>query len=318
MGVLEPVGHGAPDASRPDPALADPAPVPLPPAGWYPDPWRVEPWRWWDGNQWTGYAGASGAPVGAFPISTVPVRGWFPKRKPRDTEGGLKGGGLAIAGFVGGIALSIALALAAIALGADRGSTTVLVVSEVGLWSALIGACLIAVRRHGSGSLKDLGLTWPRWRDAGVGSVAGLVGRIATIIVVIPLVPLIEHQHVTKSTTTVNSGLNGNTLSIILTVGIIVLGAPIVEELFFRGLVQGALTRRFGAWAAVWIQAACFAAAHFQVTMTAVQVLVTVLSIFVMGLILGVVRWRYQRLAPGMFAHATFNLIAVLLFFAIT
>ena len=44
----------------------------------------------------------------------------------------------------------------------------------------------------------------------------------------------------------------------------------------------------------------------------------TVLSIFVVGLLLGVLRWRYRRLTPGMFTHAIFNLIAVLLFFAIT
>jgi uncharacterized protein len=317
MGAVEPVGDGGPDDARPGATPEPGGATPLPPAGWYPDPWGIEPWRWWDGAQWTGYAGASGAPVSAFPVSLAPTRSWFPKRKPRDTEGGLRGGGLAIAGIVGGIALSIAFALGAIALGADRGSTTVLLVGEVGLWSALIGACLVAVRRHGTGSLRDLGLAWPRWRDVGIGSVAGLVGRIATIIVVIPLVPLIKNQRVTR-TTSVNSGLNGNTFAIIVTVGIIVIGAPIVEELFFRGLVQGALTRRFGAWIAVWAQAACFAAAHFQITMTAVQVLVTILSIFVMGLILGVLRWRYQRLAPGMLAHATFNLIAVLLFFAIT
>ena len=229
----------------------------------------------------------------------------------------MRGGGIAILGFLGGIVLSLLFGLVAVWLGAVRDSTTVIVFSEIGLWSALVGACVLAVRRHGSGSLRDLGLAWPRWRDLGIGTVAGLVGRIAAIIVVLPLAPLLRNQRVTR-TTQVNSGLNAGTLSIIVTVAIIVIGAPIVEELFFRGLVQGALTRRWGAWLAVWIQAACFAAVHYQFWMTAVQAAVTVLSIFVVGLLLGVLRWRYRRLTPGMFTHAIFNLIAVLLFFAIT
>ena len=68
----------------------------------------------------------------------------------------------------------------------------------------------------------------------------------------------------------------------------------------------------------MWAQAVCFASAHYQPSMTALQAAVTVLSIAVIGLMLGVLRWRYQRLTPGMFAHATFNLVAVLLFLAIT
>jgi membrane protease YdiL (CAAX protease family) len=82
--------------------------------------------------------------------------------------------------------------------------------------------------------------------------------------------------------------------------------------------VQGSLTRRWGAWIAVWIQAAVFASAHYQYTMTAVQALVTVVSIFVIGLMLGVLRWRYGRLGPGMFAHACFNALAIILILALT
>jgi hypothetical protein len=35
------------------------------------------------------------------------------------------------------------------------------------------------------------------------------------------------------------------------------------------------------------------------------------------GLLLGVLRYHYDRLAPGMFAHATFNVIAVAIAIAI-
>jgi membrane protease YdiL (CAAX protease family) len=52
--------------------------------------------------------------------------------------------------------------------------------------------------------------------------------------------------------------------------------------------------------------------------MTAVQALVTIVSIFVIGVMLGILRWRYQRLAPGMLAHATFNALAIILILAIS
>ena len=323
MAIREPVGQPSPDAEpsaaapvNPSaPSSADrsgPPVLSLPPAGWYTDPWQLQPWRWWDGTQWTGYAGATWGPT------ATSSRPWFPRRRPPDTEGGVRGGGIAILGFVAAFVLAQLFGLVAVALGLGRHTTSFLLVSEIGLWTGLLGACVVAVRRHGTGSLRDLGLTRPRWRDLGIGAVGGLVGRIAAIIAVIPLVPLLRNAKVTRSPGLDTSDLHSHALAVVIVVAIVVVGAPIVEELFFRGLVQGALTRRFGAFIAIWVQAACFASAHYQYTMTAAQVLVTIVSIFVVGLMLGILRWRYQRLTPGMFAHATFNALAIALLFAIT
>ena len=280
--------------------------VERPAAGWYPDPWGQAPWRWWDGNEWTGFAGASAAPS----------KGWFPPRKVRDAPG-MRGGGIAIIGVVSAIALSILFGLLAVALGARRHGVVVLGASELGLWSALVGACLVAVRRHGSGSLRDLGLVKLSWRDTGRGIVAGFAGRVGSLIVVIPLVPLLQHERVSNNTS-FDGGYDSRTVTLIALAVITLIGAPIVEELFFRGLVQGALTRRWGPFVAVWVQAALFACAHYQFTMTLGQTLVTVVAIMFAGLLLGVLRWRYGRLGPGMVAHATFNLIALLLAIALT
>jgi hypothetical protein len=290
-------------------------PASLPPPGWYSDPWGEQPWRWWDGTQWTGYAGADWS---AGPIAAATGRSWFPRRTPRDTEGGLQGGGIAVLGFVAAFVLAQLFGLVAVGLGLGRHTTMFLLISEIGLWSGLFGACVVAVHRHGSGSLRDLGLRWPRWGDLGIGTVAGLVGRVAAIIAVIPLVPLLRNAKVTRSPALDTSDLHSHTLAVIVVVLIVVVGAPFFEELFFRGLVQGALTRRSGAWIAIWVQAAVFASAHYQFTMTAVQALVTIVSIFVIGVMLGILRWRYQRLAPGMLAHATFNALAIILILAIS
>jgi membrane protease YdiL (CAAX protease family) len=90
----------------------------------------------------------------------------------------------------------------------------------------------------------------------------------------------------------------------------------LVEELFFRGLVQGALTARAGAWNALVVQAVCFGAVHYQYGMSWRWAFLVIYTIGAAGLVLGVMRWYYQDLAPGMVAHATFNAITIALYFA--
>ena len=273
--------------------------------GWYADPWRVTPVRWWDGRAWTGYTAAPS-----------PERAWFPPRRAQDDAPGLEGGGLALAGFVVAEALAVGLALTTIALGASRHSPGVLVASQLGLWTALLTACVLAVRRHGTGSLRQLGLTRIRWRDVGVGLVAAVVGRIGTVVLVAPFIPLLPNR--TVRTNGFTTQLHRDTLTVLLVVVIVTIGAPFVEELFFRGLVQSVFTRRWGARVAVVAQAGCFVVAHYQVGMSLGEVLITFVTITAFGVYLGVLRWRYDRLAPGMVAHAAFNLVAVVLVLSLT
>jgi hypothetical protein len=82
-----------------------------------------------------------------------------------------------------------------------------------------------------------------------------------------------------------------------------------VEELFFRGLLQGAFTRRIGATPAIFVTALIFAFAHITS-----EGPLAPLVIFPSGLVLGYLRQRTGRLAAGMVAHATFNASLFLLF----
>jgi uncharacterized protein len=101
------------------------------------------------------------------------------------------------------------------------------------------------------------------------------------------------------------SGVGGWTVLIVITV----VGAPFVEELFFRGLVQGAFTRRVGATPALFLTALVFAAVH--VTDEGILAPIILLP---MALILGYLKQRTGRLAPGMIAHAVFNATVLVLF----
>ena len=86
---------------------------------------------------------------------------------------------------------------------------------------------------------------------------------------------------------------------------IVVIGAPIVEELMYRGLLQGAMVRRFNDAVAVVAVAAFFAAIHFR--------WVEFPGLFVFGLILGVCALRTRRLGMGIAAHMAFNATGLLL-----
>jgi membrane protease YdiL (CAAX protease family) len=79
---------------------------------------------------------------------------------------------------------------------------------------------------------------------------------------------------------------------------------PMVEELFYRGLLQGELRKRMGAWA-VPVQAVAFGFAHFR--SLSPPDLLAVASATVVGLVLGWGVHRWRRLLPAILAHALVN-----------
>ncbi|HKX17507.1 MAG TPA: CPBP family intramembrane glutamic endopeptidase [bacterium] len=82
---------------------------------------------------------------------------------------------------------------------------------------------------------------------------------------------------------------------------------PIGEEIFFRGLVLGALRRSLNRHIAVVVSALFFAAAHLQA--------VELLPILILGLVLGYLYEFSGSIVPGMVAHGLNNLAALFLFY---
>jgi hypothetical protein len=182
--------------------------------------------------------------------------------------------------------------------------------SQIALWVGLVGAAVIASRTNGTRSLAaDFGLSWPRIKDLGSGFLGGISGRILPLIILVLAVAAgtgFSTQNAASPTVlgTTPSGTTGWAIVIVLAV----VGAPVVEELFFRGLLQGAFSRRVGAVPAIFITALIFSFAHiFDEGPVAPVVL------FPAALVLGYLRYRTGRLAAGMVAHATFNATMFLL-----
>jgi membrane protease YdiL (CAAX protease family) len=79
-----------------------------------------------------------------------------------------------------------------------------------------------------------------------------------------------------------------------------VIGAPLLEETFFRGALFGALRRRHGYWPAILGSASFFAILHPQLPLGFLPIAV------IGGAFAALYHWR-QSLVPGMVAHAVNN-----------
>jgi membrane protease YdiL (CAAX protease family) len=64
------------------------------------------------------------------------------------------------------------------------------------------------------------------------------------------------------------------------------------------------------------VQALAFGAVHYQIGMGIGTFAITFAVVGVSGLLFGVLRWHTHHLGAGMFAHAAFNLVAVVVTFA--
>ena len=99
---------------------------------------------------------------------------------------------------------------------------------------------------------------------------------------------------------------NPSSASLVLLIVVVVVGAPLVEELVYRGLLQGALGRtlhQWRGWLAMVLVAALFAVVHFSP--------VEYPGLFLVGLVLGICALRTGRLGMGILTHAAFNAAAL-------
>ncbi len=167
-------------------------------------------------------------------------------------------------------------------------------VLEIPLWAFLIGVPVWAVTRKGGGVDRDLGLRM-RWVDAPIGIAAGLAGQLVLIpIVYWPIFKLIGHsENVSKVAEQLTNKVHGPADVIVIFL-LVAVGAPVAEEIFFRGLTQRSLLKlrgdnantvlglcaRANPWSAVILTAAFFAASHFEPLQFP--------GLFAFGLVLGV------------------------------
>lgn len=87
--------------------------------------------------------------------------------------------------------------------------------------------------------------------------------------------------------------------------------APVVEEWFFRGVVQQGLVARHGPLAGIVLTAALFAAPHGAPGLSAGTWVALSAAVFVHGLVLGAVRHWTGSLLAAMVLHAALNAVQI-------
>jgi membrane protease YdiL (CAAX protease family) len=276
-----------------------------PPApDWYADPGGLHEFRYWDGAGWTNGV-ADGGVVTEESLPAVPHhREFF----------GLPGRAawFALLGLVGGLVLGVIFDV--IGLLVDRHQQTVqLALAQIGLWTGFLGACWLASKRYGTGHIRrDLRLTFER-KDVLRGFLAGLVSRI--LVIVIALVLYVINHKLTGGHSAINDQLRSKSVGLVVVASVIALAAPLIEELFFRGLLMQSLQTRWGPRVAVGAQAIAFGLCHLSPDLGWGNV-AEMLAITSAGLVLGWLAMHYRRLGPGVWAHGWFNLGSTILLLA--
>jgi hypothetical protein len=226
-------------------------------------------------------------------------------------------------GFVGGQVVSGILVLVVAAINGQTAHLTELTTQAVppawvvmsglvGLWIGFVGGAVVASRTHGTGNVRrDLGLEI-RPRDVVVGPLIGLAGQLLLLrLLYLPLEHVVPHldDRLSQPAKHLTGGFPGSDLAVIAVMTVLIV--PVVEEVFFRGLILRSLVRIFervgpivGPVLAVASSGILFGLAHFQ----ALQLL----GLAGFGVVLSTMAYKFRRLGPSIFAHATFNLLAIL------
>ena len=189
--------------------------------------------------------------------------------------------------------------------GAEVTPTWVLAVSALVLWGPFIGVLLWTSKRHGSGNVvKDFSLSF-RARDLW-GVPLGIASQLLLVVAVtLPfqwLFPsLFNSEAVEKRANDLFDAAHG--AWIVLLVVIVVVCAPVVEELVYRAFIQHNLGVAYGARIAVLISSFWFAAVHLQ--------LAEFPGLFAFALVLGICFARTKRLGLSIVTHVAFNATAL-------
>lgn len=219
----------------------------------------------------------------------------------------------ALIGFAAGLLVSLLTAgIAESATGYHPGSSAaipvgVIVANVCGLWVGLVAASVYASRRRGSGSLsRDFGWRVGAWWELPAGAAVGLACQYGLIpLLYLPFESFDRSlSHQLSEPVNRDTGAAHTVPALIVLLVFLAVGAPLVEELFFRGLLFRALLGRMRVPLATVSSAVLFALAHFEAVQFA--------GLAAFGVVLAYMAWRTGRLGMSIGAHMAFNAAAVL------
>ena len=208
-------------------------------------------------------------------------------------------------GFLVGLLCSTSFGAAVYLIAGEGSDLAVTAASLAGLWVGLLWSAVRASRKRGTGSMvRDFGVR-VTWGDLWLGLLGGVGVQSMVALLYMPFSEL--NSELSAPARSLAEQAPDRAGLVVLT-AMVVIGAPLVEEIFFRGVLMGAL-RHLGTAVAVLVSAVAFAFVHFGQ-------LLAMPAFVLLGVVLGLLAVGRRRLGPAIVTHATFNGItmAVLLF----
>lgn len=180
----------------------------------------------------------------------------------------------------------------------------VVALAQLGLAGAMLAVPFAVTRWKGHGIVADLGLR-ARLPDLW-GLVAGALLQVPGLALLYwPLLRLLDKSmdDVGKRAVSLTDRADDavGVLLLVLIVGVL---APVFEEIFYRGLVQGALLKRgLHPAVAIAVSSVVFGVSHLE--------LLPLPGLVAAGALFGYLAHRHGRLGSAIAAHIGFNLVAV-------
>lgn len=179
----------------------------------------------------------------------------------------------------------------------------ILVVSSLVGWLFSVGVPVVATSLKGNGPVVDLGLRF-QVRDLLYFPLGVAIQAVAVPLLYWPILQVLD-----KTTDDVSSEArelvdSASGLGVLVLVLVVAVGAPIAEELFYRGLVLRSVERRWTTTVAVVASTVLFGIVHLQGLQLPALLLI--------GAVLAALTVRTGRLGPAILCHSGFNACTLL------
>lgn len=217
-----------------------------------------------------------------------------------------------IASLFAAVIGSVIMAVVGVAIAGGslaKPTVTNLVFSQVGLWFGLIGGPIVALRMQPSGfaDFRTRFVEYVGLRFRPNDLLWAALGPVLQVLIGIAYAPFTSSEEVSKVAKDLAARAEGQVIPFMVLGIATAIGAPFVEEVFFRGFFARTLTnfrsvagtRAFNALIVAAITSVVFGLFHFQ------PLLAPALIFF--GAVCAFLTHRYGRLGPAICLHIGFN-----------
>ena len=182
----------------------------------------------------------------------------------------------------------------------DDPSLEITAILQAALWVGTLGIPVWLYVIKGV-SWKEFGWEFQK-NDILPGLLIGLGTQIAAGLLYLPLYVIFDDIDVSEPARELVDKATG--LGVFLLFLVVVVGAPVVEEIFYRGLTLKAFEKKMGGRLALVVSSLLFAVAHLQ--------LIQFPALFLFGCVAAHLARKYDRLGRAVWAHVGFNATTVI------